>query len=235
MKKLIPWLRLGAFCFVLFALSALAVLLKQGRLLQDGQAGTPPGGEAPAGGGGTVKAGFDGAGARPAGGTEEARRAQSLATGRALFDLPEPISIADASDLMNELRRTKEDYEVRRAALDQREKDLAVMEREIEARRSEVLGMAERLQLNAPLAAVTDDGEPFDPKTLQALARILDSMQADEAARWLDQTPPEKAALVLLQMEDAKAAATMPLISPEKLPKLTEMLLRAKAPDEDGG
>lgn len=242
MKKLMPWLRLGAFCFALFGISALAMLLKQGRLLEEknsaegeSAAATPEGGE-------PVKAGLDGGAlsgggsTRPAAGTEDAKRVQSLATGRALFDLPEPISISEASDLLNELKRQKADNDARRAALEQREKELASMEREIETRRLEVLKLTEKLQLNAPIAATDGTDEQLDPKTLTNLAGILSSMQADAAARWLEQTPADKAALILLRMEQEKAAEILGQIQGDKLVKLTEMLLRAKADEgAEGG
>ncbi len=234
MKKLMPWLRLGAFCFALFGISALAMLLKQGRLLEEKQADGDGSAAAPAEGDEPVKAGLDpgkvagGGSSRPATGTEDAKRAQSLATGRALFDLPAPISISEASDLLNELKRQKADNDARRAALEQREKELASMEREIETRRLEVLKLAEKLQLNAPIAAADESDEQLDPKTLTNLAGILASMQPDAAARWLEQTPSDKAALILLRMEQEKAAEILALIQGDRLVKLTEMLLRSK-------
>ncbi len=241
MKKLMPWLRLGAFCFALFGISALAVLLKQGRLLQhekgpDEQVGEHPEGE-PEEKEEAVKASLGGS-TNPAAGTDDAKRAKSLATGRALFDLPAPISIAEASDLLNELKRQKADNDVRRAALEQREREVAAMESEIETRRTEVIKLIDKLQLSTPVAPGDAAEEPLDPKALTVLAGIVASMQPDVAARWLEQTEAGKAAMILLRMEEAKAAEVLALIAPDKLLKLTDMLLRTKVDtdaESDGG
>lgn len=232
MTKAMPWLRMGAFCFALFGLSAMGVLLQQGRLL-----GGRKGGDSEAAKEGAATASLPLAGnsaTRAATGTDEAQRNVALASGRALFDLPQPISIAEASDLMNELRRQRVDHESRKAALDQREKELAAMEREIEARRTEVLALAEKLQLNAPSAAAGGTGEEYDPAAIERLAALVSSMESQAAANWLIGTPPEKAALILMRMELAKAGEVMSLITDDKLARLTECLLRAKAADTEG-
>ena len=236
MTKAMPWLRMGAFCFALFGLSAMGVLLQQGRLLGGGKG--PDGGPAKESTA-TASLPLDGRGAgkpatRAATGTEEAKRAGALAAGRALFDLPQPISIAEASDLMNDLRRQRADQETRKAALDQREKELQAMEREIEARRTEVLGLAEKLQLNAPSAETGGTGEEYDPAAISRLAALVSSMEAQAAANWLTGTAPEKAALILMRMDLIKAGVVMSLITDDKLARLTECLLRAKAAEEEG-
>lgn len=108
------------------------------------------------------------------------------------------------------------------------------MEREIEARRTEVLGLAEKLQLNAPIASATGTGEEYDPAAIARLAALVSSMEPQAAANWLVGTPPEKAALILLRMELVKAGEVMSLITDDKLARLTECLLRAKAAVEEG-
>jgi len=233
MTKAMPWLRMGAFCFALFGLSAMGVLLQQGRLLGGKKADAHE--PAKAEGEATASLPLDGKPApHAAKGTEEAKRAGALASGRALFDLPQPISIAEASDLMNELRKQRLDNDSRKAALDQREKELQAMEREIEARRTEVLGLAEKLQLNTPIATATGATEDYDPAAIARLAALVASMEAQAAANFLTSSPPEKAALILMRMDLVKAGEVMSLITDDKLARVTECLLRAKAAESEG-
>lgn len=231
MKKLMPWLRLGAFCFALFAISALAILLKQDRLFSDLKEKSEQAADDA-----VAKAGLPGEkGATPppfaAGGTEEAKRAASLESGRALFDLPESISIAEASDLMNELKQQRESNEGRKAALDQREKELQAMEREIEARRTEVMGWAEKLQLNAPTSPLADDGNALDPETLAKVAKIVGA-EPETGARMLGGMDPARAAQILLRMDDKTVGAVLGLMEGDKLLRLTTELLKARPVDE---
>ncbi|MBM4015290.1 MAG: hypothetical protein FJ293_10060 [Planctomycetes bacterium] len=232
MKKVMPWIRLGVFCFALFGLSALAVLLKQNRLLADAKENLDEQKGAEAASASLVGKAGDGATARPAGGTEAAKRDASLQSGRALFDLPESISIAEASELMNELRRAKQEQDGRKVALDQREKELQTMEREIESRRSEVLTLAEKLQLNAPLDVNATSGDLIAPETLDSMAKIVAGMEAEKAASMLGNMPADKAATILLRMEDKSAAEVLSFVAPDKLLRLTEMLLKARPGDE---
>ncbi len=239
MKKLVPWIRLGVFCALLFGMSALGILLKQGRILTekkaDAEAGAEPAGSAAATAG-IVGDGnpLEGAAANgAAGGTEAALKGAALQKGRALFDLPEPISIADASELMNELSRQQVANEQMRIALEQQSRELASMEREIETRRTEVLALTDQLKLRIPLAAVTTPGEGTDPATVGEIAAIAAGMTADAAAKFLATMPLDKAALLLLRMEKEKAAEVLGQFESEKLTALTQELLRAKLSEEE--
>ncbi|MSR46812.1 MAG: hypothetical protein EXS13_07095 [Planctomycetes bacterium] len=232
MKKLVPMLRLAAFCFVLFGISAMAVLLKQGRLFSDAKAKADAEHADPE----LAKAGLepepkggsaDHAQSKLASGTDESKREASVAAGRTLFDLPESISIPEASELMLELKREKQDNDARKAVLDQREKELQAMGREIETRRSEVLGMAKKLKLDAPLAAVVPTAADYDPETLKEVAKIVSGMESNAAGKMISAMPAEKAALLLLQMTAEEAASILSQVDAEKVFKLTEMLMKA--------
>jgi flagellar motility protein MotE (MotC chaperone) len=241
MKKLLPYLRLALFCIALFGISGLAMLLKQGRLLQQKAAGSGEGGDGaaqPDGGSGEMRAGMPGMpsarsgapGEAPASGPEAARRQQAVAAGRSLFQVPEPISIAEATELLNDLRRQKQEYEARKAALDQRERELEIMEREIETRRSEVLARAEKLRAEAPIGTGEEGADQLDPETVAKVAKLLEGMQPDVGARALKSYTPERAAQILLAMKEQKAAALLGQVPDDVLQRITDALLRARGP-----
>jgi flagellar motility protein MotE (MotC chaperone) len=254
MMKLLPWVRLALFCFALFGVSAAIVLLKQGRLLQKQHATEPPSGEGAAGDG-TGEAGEGGeslaalpGGVEPAAGRSDGsgradlsaepgdappmaaeKRERTLTAGRSLFEVPEPISIAEATELMNDLRRQKQEFDARRASLDQRQRELDVMEKELETRRTELLELAERVNAATPAPTDADDAAEVDPITVAKLAKILDGMQPDAAARALATYAPERAARVLLSMKEQKAALVLGQLKEDVLSKITDALLKARS------
>jgi flagellar motility protein MotE (MotC chaperone) len=242
MKKLLPFLRLVLVCVVLGGASYSVVLLKQGRLYQQTKDDVGPPGE----GGDEVHASMPGAGeagpngSREAGGGEavdgaapasspEAKRQQAVAAGRALFHVPEPLSIAEASDLMNDLRQQKHEYEARKSALDQRQRELEAMEKELETRRTELGKLADQVQAVLPeSAAAKEAAAVVDPETLQKIAGFLDAAQPDVAAKALATYTPERAAQLLLAMNEKKVAAILGQMEPERLTKITEALIKQK-------
>ncbi len=254
MRKLLPYLRLALFCVALFGVSGAVVLLKQGRLLAakhdpaHGEAGGE-GHEAsaePGGKDGETKAGMAGLdlegrtgegapGARSAAPTkeEQAQRNQAVAAGRALFQVPEPLSIAEVTDLLNDLREQKKELDARKTVLDQRQRELDTMEKELEARRSELIALAERVNAAMPSAdGAPGAAETIDPETITRLGTILSGMQPDAAARALATYTPERAAKLLLAMKEQKAALVLGQLKDDVLTKITDALLRAKSAAE---
>ena len=236
MRKLLPYLRLALFCIVLFGAGGVIVLLKQERL-KLGKKHEEPAAEKSA-----AASGEHGATEQHAalpGLTEprspetapgEAARRQAIASGRALFSVPESISSAEATELLNELRRQKRENEERRSALDQREKELTLMEQDIEARRTALVAMAEKLNASLPDGPDSASaGEAADPETILKIGAMLAGMQPEVAARTLTKYTPEQAAKVLLSMKETKAAAVLGAVPEENLQKITDALLREKS------
>ena len=244
MKKLIPYLRLALFCVAIFGASGAVVLLKQYGLLA-GKAKDSDGAAGEHGEGGqgespealaAMPSGLDGGheSKEPAGASgakEEVKRQGAIAAGRALFQVPEPLSIADATDLLNDLRKQKQAYEQRKAAQDQRERELTTMERELETRRTEILGLLERVNAAVPNRG-TGEGDASgagDPEVLATLGKILELTQPDAAAKALSGYSPEQAARVLLAMDTAKSAKVVGQLEGEKLSKIMDALWRMKS------
>jgi flagellar motility protein MotE (MotC chaperone) len=221
-------LRVGAFSIVIFGVSALAVMLKQGRLAKEAHDKEKSGEGAEH----EVAVAEKGTGATPAGGTLEAQRDEALRTGRALFDLPESISIPEVSDLMAELRGQKQEQARREATLELRERDVAAAERDVEARRSEVLALAKRLQLDAPAEPLSPTKEELDPTQLANVAEIVAGMESDPAAKLLETLHPAKAAAILVKMEVKNSAAVLGLIDEEKRARIAEALLKQPAAEQ---
>jgi flagellar motility protein MotE (MotC chaperone) len=247
--KLLPYLRLALFCIALFGVSGAVVLLKQGRLMAQKHREDDPksaaSGERDAGGANgarEVQAGLGGldaigpSGASGSGvrdepsGPEEARRQQAVTTGRALFDLPEPISIAEATELMNDLKRQKEENARRKAALDQHERELEIMESELESRRIELIALAEKIDATLPDAAgARDAAAQVDPVITAKVAKALEAMIPTDAAKVLDTYPPERAADILLKMSEKKMALVLAQVKEDRLAKVTDALLKIKS------
>lgn len=248
MKKLVPWIRLAVFCLAIFAVTVLGMLLKDDRLfMKGGGAGDPAGAGAggpeqhaslagAAGGSGGTGGSDPNAGSaqavKPAEGTEAHEREKALASGRALFDLPEPFSIVEASELMSDLKRQKQDQDARTASLDQRERELERMEQEIESRRLQVLALAGQVEsASAPIAAAAAEAlDDFDPEAVKRVAGILETMTPDVAAKALANYPPDRAARLLLDMKPDKAGPVLAFFEDEKLTRITDELLRVKRP-----
>jgi flagellar motility protein MotE (MotC chaperone) len=164
-----------------------------------------------------------------------AAREKALASGQALFDVPQPISIAEASALMNELKSQKRSNEERKSALDQRERELDAMNADLEARRLQVLELTQRLQTSNPPAAVDATRSELDPGTISKLAQFFGSMQPQASAKALERYPPERAARILLAMADGETNAgdILSLFDPEKLEKITDAIGRVMADSKE--
>jgi flagellar motility protein MotE (MotC chaperone) len=257
MKKLLPFLRLGLFCFSLFAVAALAVMLKQKRLwapdaktksADHGEAGhgeepgdvakaSMPGAEGLGGEGAPGKSGgtngANGAGAKGSASDETARRELAVATGRTLFDVPQPISIADASNLMNDLKQQRKELDAKRSALDQREKELDVIEKEVEARRADVIAKLGKLEAAAPAATSAGASDAFDADRIRLIGTMLTATaktNPDAATKLIKALPAERAAVVLLTLDSKDAAAVFPLLKDEELQKITTAMQNVKLP-----
>ena len=243
MKKLLPYLRLALFCIAIFGASGAVVLLKQYGLLagkakdaggehaRSEQGASPEALAAlPSGLDGVHASGNPAAEAGGAGARDEVKRQGAIAAGRALFHVPEPLSIADATDLLNDLRKQKLAYEQRKAAQDQRERELTTMERELETRRTEILSLLERVPSvpNGGTGAGDATGAG-DPEVLATLGKILELTQPDAAAKALAGYSPEQAARVLLAMDVAKSAKVVGQLEGDKLEKIMDALWRMKS------
>lgn len=261
MRKLLPYLRLAMFSLALFGASGVVVLLKQERLWKQkheekNAAGGEAGGTAeaataePNGGAGhdvEAKAGMTngldaadpsdasssaGIETKPSG-PEEEKRQLAVESGRALFEVPEPISIKEATELLNDLRRQKEENAKYKAALDLHAQQLETMEKDLETRRNALAAMADEIHASVPADAGKGAEDQFDPTTVARIAKILESMQPNKAAQTLLSYKPESAAQVLLKMKENKSGPILAEIDAERLTKITDALLKAK-PQAEG-
>jgi flagellar motility protein MotE (MotC chaperone) len=252
MKQFMPVMRLMSllfFCVATFVLSLGALLMKEGRLFpkkngEAREAAAAPKGETGANGvgaagaspstgdGETVHASIDGG--SPAGkAVDPAARDKALATGRALFDVAQPISISEASDLMVELTRTKQAFEERRAALDLREKELNQFSSELEQKRSAILKLAGDAQSSTAGANPGGKPEVLDKKTLTQIGNIFSRMQPQAAAHALSSYPADRAAQILINMKDQSVAEILSFVSAADLVKLTDAIGRVKGSSEE--
>jgi flagellar motility protein MotE (MotC chaperone) len=251
MKKVMPVLRLVFFCIAIFAVSFGALLLKSGQFFdrkgdskesaaaaKPGEEGHPsPGDEA------TTKASFDGASGQAgehgdAKGAKErtvdpVARQKALAAGRALFDVPQTISIAEASDLMLELERTRREFDERKAALDQRERELDLFSAELEQKRTAILKIAGDAQASGAGVSTTGKSEVLDKKTLAAIAKLFEKMQPQAAAHALGGYPADRAAQILMNMKDQPVADILSQMSVVDLTKITDAIGKLKAAPAD--
>ena len=252
MKQFMPVMRLMSllfFCVATFVLSFGALLMKEGRLFpkkgtdakesaaaHKGEAGGPASGSTQRGDGTAVKASLDGAGgdSRPTTGkpVDPAAREQALATGRALFDVAQPISISEASDLMVELTRTRQAFEDRRAALDLREKELNQFSAELEQKRSAILKLAGDAQASGAGSAAAKP-EVLDKKTLTQIGNIFSRMQPQAAAHALASYPSDRAAQILMNMKDQSVAEILSFVSAADLVKLTDAIGKVKGGSDE--
>jgi len=260
MKKFMPILRLFFFCIAIFAVSFGALLLKEGKLFQrkpgdpkepsvaqksgDGGDAAANGDHAPGGDEPAAKASLDGAsgggferagdGKAPKAKLDPAARQKALNAGRALFDVPQTISIAEASDLMLELARTRQEYEERKSALDLRERQLDQMSAELEQKRNAILKIAGDAQSSGLGVAPAGKAESLDKKTLGQIGKIFEKMQPPSvAAHALAGYSPERAAQILMNMKDQAVADILSQMSLGELVKITEAIGKLKASPDD--
>jgi flagellar motility protein MotE (MotC chaperone) len=202
------------------------------------------GGDHPRQGGESAKASIDGAsgaggerrgeGRAPKGKeAERATRQKAVNAGRALFDVAQPISISDASDLMLELARTKQEYESRKASLDLREKELNQFSAELEQKRTAILKLAGDAQTSSVGAGPTGKSEVLDKKTLTQIGNIFAKMQPQAAAHALVGYPSDRAAQILLNMKDQAVAEILSFVSAADLVKLTDAIGKVKSSPTD--
>lgn len=251
MKQFMPVMRLMSllfFCVATFVLSLGALLMKEGRLFpkKSGEAkeaaAAPKGDAGPNGGaaaaspatgdGPTAKASLDG-GSTAGKTVDPAAREKALSTGRALFDVAQPISIGEASDLMVELTRTKQAFDERRAALDLREKELNQFSSELEQKRSAILKLAGDAQSSTASANAGGKPEVLDKKTLTQIGNIFSRMQPQAAAHALSSYPADRAAQILINMKDQSVAEILSFVSAADLVKLTDAIGRVKGSSDE--
>jgi flagellar motility protein MotE (MotC chaperone) len=247
MKKFMPILRLVFFCIAIFAISFGALLLKSGQFFKKGgDAKDPAVAQKPGDGGADgekpMKASVDGApGGATAGAGEHggekapkekpidpAVREKALSTGRALFSVAQPISISEASDLMLELARTRQEYEEKKAALDQRDLELKQFSAELEQKRNAILKIAGDAQASGVGVNLTGKAEVLDKKTLVKIGKLFENMQPQAAAHALGAYPADRAAQILMNMKDVKVADVLSQMSVTDLVKITDAIGKLK-------
>src|SRR6185436_2738997 len=165
-------------------------------------------------------------------GPEEAKRQQAVAAGRALFEVPEPISIKEATELLNDLRRQKEENARYKAALDLHAQQLETMEKDLETRRNALAALADEINASVPVDAAKSATDQFEPATIAKIAKILETMQPNKAAQTLLSYTPERAAQVLLVMKEKSSGPILNEIPAETLTKITNALIKAKPATE---
>lgn len=161
---------------------------------------------------------------------EEAQRARQK--GRALFDLPQPFSVSEISNIMNELKQEREQSKKRAGAMDLRETELRSLEQDLIQRRAELLELAREVggqaaRIDEPSA--TPKASPPSPEAFKKLAQVYASMEEQVASRALLSDSDSDAAAILLQMPQKDAAKILSFFPEDRLHDVTEaMKLQSK-------
>jgi flagellar motility protein MotE (MotC chaperone) len=234
MKKMMPILRLLFFCIAIFAVSFGALLLKDGRLPSQKEE-TPP---TPAAG---VTPGADAsatmAGGEEAQGNDTIARQRAVAAGRALFDVPSPISIQEASDLMEELGKTRKELAEQKSALDLRQRQLDSFSEELEKKRLAILEIAKKAQTGPAADGSGSSVARLDKETATRIATLFASMLPQKAAVALEAVPAERAAQILMTMKKDEMGQILSLMSSESLKRITDAVatLPPSSEEDDAG
>jgi flagellar motility protein MotE (MotC chaperone) len=222
MKKMIRITGLLVFWVSTFALVTLLVRWRQQLPLPEQETEQGEGGGIQ-----TASLGPGGGPGKP--GEASENRSEVIAVGRSLFDVPEPFSVAEISDFLNDLRDRSLELDQRSAALDLRSKELEVLEYELESRRSEILALAQELSSQVPVDEATQnlpDSASMTSEAYKKIANVYASIKDKGlTSRALLARPTEEAAQILLQMDEKDAAAVLAQFPEEALQEVTRAML----------
>jgi len=131
------------------------------------------------------------------------------------------FSTRKAADiLMARLRRLKE----READLDQREKNLEMLKREIENRIEEMKRLQAVLETRVRQAKAQEDAR------FQHLVGVYSAMQPARAAALLNKMDDSTVVKIFAMMKSRKVAAILALMEPEKAARISSALTKNQAP-----
>jgi flagellar motility protein MotE (MotC chaperone) len=143
---------------------------------------------------------------------------------------PQPVSDAERTVLL-ELRQRREQLDTRDAALSARESLLTAAEQKLTARVSELQALQKKLEaLEAARKQREDAG-------LQGLVKLYEVMKPRDAATIFNDLDMPVLLQVVDRMKEAKAAAVLGAMQPDKARELTEKLAQLRSPraGQDGG
>ena len=146
---------------------------------------------------------------------------------------PPPINDSERT-LLLELRQRRQELDAREAALTSREAVLSAAERKIGARVDELQALQVRLE------ALETARKARDESNWRGLVKLYESMKPRDAAAIFNDLDMTVLLQVVDRMKEAKAAAVMAAMQPEKARQVTtelaQMRTRANAdPDASGG
>lgn len=170
----------------------------------------------------------------PAAAPQEAGKPQETAPAASPFGPPQGPAIAIPREILAMLDQRKKALDKREEEIRVKETRLAALKSEIEgilARHEESLKLAEKIRKdNAEDKAVLDQKQAqVDAETRKAdqarLAKIYETMPAEEAAARIEKLPSQRALEVLRLLKGKTAGAILAQVQPTKAAKLTEQLI----------
>jgi flagellar motility protein MotE (MotC chaperone) len=134
---------------------------------------------------------------------------------------PPPVSDSERA-LLQDLRQRRQDLDARAAAITTRESVLAATEQKLSAR------LAELQSLQKKLAALDDAQKQKEDAGWQGLVKLYETMRPKDAAAILNDLAMPVLLQVLDRMKDAKAAAVMAAMNPDKARDVTAGLAQMR-------
>ncbi len=133
---------------------------------------------------------------------------------------------ASQSQTFVALEQQKADLAVERAALNEKQQQVTMVQQELDKTRADLKAEREKLE---KLVSQSDD---LDKKRIKQLAKVYGAMRADEAARILETLDDDLCINILSSMgDDRQKAKVLAALSPEKASKVSKkisMPLKAK-------
>lgn len=162
---------------------------------------------------------------RPGAPAEQASGAKSVAPA------PEPAPVSDSERaLLLDLRQRRQELESREAALSAREAVLSAAEQKLSARVGELQALQSRLE------ALESARKSHEEANWRGLVKLYESMKPRDAAAIFDDLDMPVLLQVVDRMKEAKAAAVLAAMQPEKARQVTAELaqMRLRATSESG-
>jgi flagellar motility protein MotE (MotC chaperone) len=152
---------------------------------------------------------------------DDGNAAPQAATQPLASPAPEPVSDSEKA-ILQDLRQRRRELDAREAAVAARESMLAASEQKLAARVSELQALQGRLEgMDAAAKQKVDDG-------WQAMVKLYEAMKPKDAATIFNDLSMPVLLQVIDRMKDAKAAAVMAAMNPERARDVTQELARMR-------
>jgi flagellar motility protein MotE (MotC chaperone) len=138
-----------------------------------------------------------------------------------------PISQAERAVLL-ELRQRREELETRETAIREREALLAAVQHKLAERAEEMRALQARLE------TLDQERRKLDDQSWQGLVKLYETMKPREAAPILNELALPVLTQVVDRMKDAKAAAILAAMDPDRARQLTQELARLRTGSSNG-